>query len=480
MLKTLNLFLLIPFIFSFILGCFSFIKNPIYIRGFAKTIFFFEFILAFIALIFCQDTNFSLCNIQFSYDKFSSYLIFLSTLIFFLFSIISKTFINKLHRLFYATSLLLMGLVNVIVFSDNIFVSLISLFWIFLIYYLLSISFSKNEGKKNIIIQFMSDLFWYLTAIFLISKDFIRIFVVNDIEFNFSLLAQYMYKIDDLHILLAFLGFLILIGRLFNLIPFCAKNLSNSLVVNPLVYYLQGFSSLVLACFLFVKCYLNFNFMFYQMQDDIALFLLINFIIFVVLSIKQNNIFKFLVNIFSANVIIGLFSVFAFEQECFRIFAYFTFVLCIAYTLSVFALMILSDKFKTDRFDELKRINDKSRMFQFFITVSLLNIASVPVLSFFGAELICFMMIFATDYDGVVLNIAPYVLIIGAFALSAGVFNALYRILIEPPEKSINITTLASHQVIVFGLLVFLVVILSFCPNYIFDQIGTVMNIGNF
>ena len=480
MLKTLNLFLLIPFIFSFILGCFSFIKNPIYIRGFAKTIFFFEFILAFIALIFCQDTNFSLCNIQFSYDKFSSYLIFLSALIFFLFSIISKTFINKLHRLFYATSLLLMGLVNVIVFSDNIFVSLISLFWIFLIYYLLSISFSKNEGKKNIIIQFMSDLFWYLTAIFLISKDFIRIFVVNDIEFNFSLLAQYMYKIDDLHILLAFLGFLILIGRLFNLIPFCAKNLSNSLVVNPLVYYLQGFSSLVLACFLFVKCYLNFNFMFYQMQDDIALFLLINFIIFVVLSIKQNNIFKFLVNIFSANVIIGLFSVFAFEQECFRIFAYFTFVLCIAYTLSVFALMILSDKFKTDRFDELKRINDKSRMFQFFITVSLLNIASVPVLSFFGAELICFMMIFATDYDGVVLNIAPYVLIIGAFALSAGVFNALYRILIEPPEKSINITTLASHQVIVFGLLVFLVVILSFCPNYIFDQIGTVMNIGNF
>ena len=480
MLKTLNLFLLIPFIFSFILGCFSFIKNPIYIRGFAKTIFFFEFILAFIALIFCQDTNFSLCNIQFSYDKFSSYLIFLSALIFFLFSIISKTFINKLHRLFYATSLLLMGLVNVVVFSDNIFVSLISLFWIFLIYYLLSISFSKNEGKKNIIIQFMSDLFWYLTAIFLISKDFIRIFVVNDIEFNFSLLAQYMYKIDDLHILLAFLGFLILIGRLFNLIPFCAKNLSNSLVVNPLVYYLQGFSSLVLACFLFVKCYLNFNFMFYQMQDDIALFLLINFIIFVVLSIKQNNIFKFLVNIFSANVIIGLFSVFAFEQECFRIFAYFTFVLCIAYTLSIFALMILSDKFKTDRFDELKRINDKSRMFQFFITVSLLNIASVPVLSFFGAELICFMMIFATDYDGVVLNIAPYVLIIGAFALSAGVFNALYRILIEPPEKSINITTLASHQVIVFGLLVFLVVILSFCPNYIFDQIGTVMNIGNF
>ena len=216
------------------------------------------------------------------------------------------------------------------------------------------------------------------------------------------------------------------------------------------------------------------------MQDEIALFLLVNFVIFVVLSVKQNNIFKFLVNIFSANVIIGLFSVFAFEQECFRIFAYFTFVICVAYATSVFALMILSEKFKTDKFDELKRINDKSRLFQFFITVSLLNIASVPVLSFFGAELICFMMIFATDYDGVVLNIAPYVLIIGAFALSAGVFNALYRILIEPPEKSINLTSLSVHQIMVFGLLMFLIIILSFCPNYIFNQIGTVVNIGNF
>lgn len=480
MLKSLNLFLIIPFIFSLILACFSFIKNPIYIRRFANVIFSFEFFLAFIALIFCQDSTFTLFGVQFSYDKFSSYLIFLSTFVFFLFSIISKTFIDKLHRLFYSTSLLLMGLVNVVIVADNIFAILISLFWIFLIYYLLSTSFSKNEGKKNIIVQFMSDLFWYLVAIFLISKDFIRHFVINDIDFNFSLLAQNMYKIDDLSILLAFLGFLILIGRLFNLIPFCAKNLSNSNAINPLVYYLQGFSSLVLACFLFVKCYLNFNFMFYQMQDEIALFLLINFVIFVILSIKQNNIFKFLVNVFSANVIIGLFSVFAFEQECFRIFAYFTFVVCIAYAMSVFALMLLSQKFKTDKFDELKRINDKSRLFQFFITISLLNIASVPVLSFFGAELICFMMIFATDYDGVVLNIAPYVLIFGAFALSAGVFNALYRILIEPPEKSINLTMLSSHQIIVFSLLVFAVIILSFCPNYIFNQIGTVVNIGNF
>ena len=480
MLKTLNLLIVIPFIFSLILGCFSFIKNPIYIRRFAKSIFFFEFILGFLALIFFQDTNFSLFGVQFSYDKFSSYLIFLSILIFFLFSIISKTFISKLHRLFYASSLLLMGLVNVVILSDNVFVALISLFWIFLLYYLLSTSFSKSEGKKNILAQLMSDLFWYLVALFLISKDFIRLFVVNDIEFNFSLLAQNMYKIDDLSIMLAFVGFLILIGRLFNLIPFCAKNLSNSNTINPLVYFLQGFSSLVLACFLFVKCYLNFNFMFYQMQDIIALFLLVNFVIFVVLSVKQNNIFKFLVNIFSANVIIGLFSVFAFEQECFRIFAYFIFVLCVAYATSVFALMILSEKFKTDRFDELKRINDKSRLFQFFITTSLLNIASVPVLSFFGAELICFMMIFATEYDGVVLNIAPYVLIIGAFALSAGVFNSLYRILIEPPEKSISLTNLSSHQVFVFGLLVFMIIILSFCPSYIFNQIGTVVNIGNF
>ena len=90
------------------------------------------------------------------------------------------------------------------------------------------------------------------------------------------------------------------------------------------------------------------------------------------------------------------------------------------------------------------------------------------------------MMIFATDYEGEILNFAPHILIIGAFFLALAVYNVIYKILIEPPEKSIKPTILSNHQIIVFSILTFAVIALSFCPNYIFNQIGAIMNIGNF
>ena len=190
--------------------------------------------------------------------------------------------------------------------------------------------------------------------------------------------------------------------------------------------------------------------------------------------------FKFLTNIVSFGLVIGLISVFSFEKECFGTFAYFTLILCVSYVFCAMLFVVLSNKFKTDKFDELKRMNDSSKMFQFFTTISLLNIAGVPLLSFFSAELICFMMIFGTDYDGVVLNIAPYILIVGAFLVSACVFNVLYKILIEPPEKSVQQTLLSSHQVVVFAILTIAIMVMSFCPDYVFAQIGTVVEIGNF
>lgn len=483
MLKLLNLFLFLPFVIGFIYLFCGFLKNSVYIRRITKSVFFIEFILAFCAL-FYQEASFNVLGVNFILDKFSSYIIFLISLIFLLFSVISKTFIIKSHKMFHSLSLILFGIVNLIILSDNIFATLILLFWLFLTSYFFSSIFCERncekENKKNITIQLMTDMFWFLTALFLILKDFAKYFVVNNVDFLFSKISENLYKIDDFSILLAFFGFLILIGRMFNMIPFCAKNLSNSTKINPIVYSLQGFSCLILGCFIFAKTYLNFNFLFYQMQDFLAMFLIMNFVIFVILAFRQNNMFKFLNNLFAANIIIGIFSIFSFEEECFRTFAYFAFVLAISYALASFVLIVLKNKFNTDKFDELKRINDKSRLFQFFTTISLLNIASVPLLAFFGAELIAFMMIFATDYEGEILNIVPHILILGAFLLSLSTYSVIYKILIEPPEKSITPTVLSNHQILVFSVLVFVLVILSFCPNYIFNQIGTMVDIGNF
>lgn len=479
MLKMLSVFLILPFLFLVLFIISPFLKNSQHVSKIAKTVFLIELILAFFN-VFSNEINFAFMNIDFVLDKFSSYLLFINALIFFLFSIFSKTFIIKFHKAFYSFSFLLFGIVNFLLLSDNIFASLILLFWLFLVSCFFLTTFSKNENKKNIIIQLMSDMFWYLVALFLILKEFARYFVVSGINFSFLELSQNLYKIDDFSIMLAFIGFLILLGRLFNFIPFCTKNLSASLVVNPLVYYMQGFSFLIVGCFLFTKIYLNFNFLFYQTQDIIALFLLFNFILFLFLSFRQNNMFKFLNNFFTANIIIGLFSVFSFEKECFRTFAYFVFVLIISYVFSSLVLIVLNQKFQTDKFDELKRINDKSRLFQFFIATSMLNIALAPTLAFFSAELICFMMIFSTDYEGSILNFVPIILIIGAFILALSAYEVIYKILIEPPEKSIKLTALSNHQILIFVILTFALIILSFVPDYIFRQIGTVVNIGNF
>lgn len=479
MLNMLSVFLILPFLFVVLFVISPFLKKSLYISRIAKSVFFIELIIAFF-IAGMKETSFAFLNIDFALDKFSSYLLFINSFVFFLFSIFSKTFIIKLHKVFYCFSFLLFGLINLLLLSDNIFATLILIFWLFLVSCFFLVTFSKNENKKSIIVQLMSDMFWFLTSIFLILKEFAKYFVANDVNFCFSELSQNLYKIDDFSIVLAFVGFLILIGRMFNFVPFQTKNLSVSTGVNPFVYYMQGCSFLVAGCFLFTKIYLNFNFLFYQMQDVITIFLLFNFILFLFLSFRQNNMFKFLNNFFAANIIIGLFSVFSFEKECFRIFAYFVFVLIISYVFSSFVFIVLNQKFKTDKFDELKKINDKSKLFQFFCAVSMLNIASAPILAFFSAELICFMMIFSTDYEGYILNFAPIVLILGAFVLSLSAYGVIYRILIEPVEKTYKQTSLSNHQVLIFIILTFVLVVLSFTPDYIFKQIGTIVNIGNF
>ena len=89
-------------------------------------------------------------------------------------------------------------------------------------------------------------------------------------------------------------------------------------------------------------------------------------------------------------------------------------------------------------------------------------------------------MIFSTDYEGIILNIIPSMLIIGVFILALAVYGVIYKILIEPPEKARTQTTLSSHQIFVLAILTFVLIILSFCPDYIFNQIGTVVQIERF
>ena len=62
----------------------------------------------------------------------------------------------------------------------------------------------------------------------LIGWDFVRYFVLNNVSLNFSTISQHLYHINDDSIKIAFVGFLILIFKLFGLIPFDVKTVKES------------------------------------------------------------------------------------------------------------------------------------------------------------------------------------------------------------------------------------------------------------
>lgn len=441
--------IVLPLIFAFLLSISFFARNPLIIRTFSRLGFFVQFVISSVFLCVNEEIGFDIFGIDFLFNKMTFSFLFLASLIFFLFSIISKTFIQKLHRVFYASAFLILGLINIAISVDNIFVFLTMLFWVLLLSYFLAVSFSDKNVKKALDTQLLCDLLCLFAAISLILKEFARYFVVNEINFAFSNLINYLYKIDDVSIVLAFFGFLMILGRLFNFIPFCAKNMSNAGKINSFVFALNSIINLILACVLFVKCYVNFDYLFYQYQDEIVIFLIINLLIYTFLTLKQRRLFKFLTSIFIINSIVAIFSTFSFAPESIANFIYFALVLSLSYSLCAFVFMILKNKFKTDDIDEFKKIEDKTRLTQTFVSLALLNIAPIPLTPLFGAVSIGFLMIFSTEYEGEILNIVPYCLIIALFLTSLAVFGILHKIMAEPVQKAKKIIAFSNHQVVV-------------------------------
>lgn len=464
----LGVYILMPFVFAFIFSIFHIFENPLIARRIAKSLYLLHFLFSSILLVLFQNNNLTFWQNNFVLDETSIYFTFLVSLIFFLFAVISKTFISKFQKPFWAVNFLLLGLINFLIASNNIFIFLISLFWIFLVNFLSSTLFSKKEAKKNATKTLMCDIFCLFISTSLILKEFARYFVLNEINFSFSSLKQYLYKIDDFAISLAFFGFLIIILRLFNFVPFGNNRFNNQFKINPLINSQNLVVLLILGCYLFVKCYINFDYLFYQYQDEIVIYLLLNFIFFVLLILKQKNISKFLNYAFIINVIIAIFSAFSFKEECYFNFIYYTIVICISYSLALFVFMILEKKFKTDNIEEFKKIDDKTKLSQIFISIALLNLASVPILPMFNCELLSFMMMFSIDFNDSILNIAPYILIFGTSILSLATFNVLHKIIVEPIKKSHITIELRTHQIAICTILSVTLVILTFCIQNFF------------
>ena len=460
------IYLVIPFVFAVFLGILTFLKNPIYIRRISKTFFFIQFILAFLLLIKENNNSFSFFNFNFIFDEIASIFTFLTAFLFFIFSIISKTFIKKSCRLFYCSLSTILGLTNLIILSDNICLTLGGIFWVFLISYLLKKNYRYNN--KNLLLnQLKADILILLSCCVLIFYDFARLFILNEIPFNFTNLTQNLYHINNSSILYAFIGFFIIICRLFNLAPFnekIEKSSSNNHIstINILTFN-------IIANALLIKIYFVFDYLFYDYEDFIAAYLILNLVWFAIISLKQRTLINYAFSSFLVFITTNIFTLFSFEDEGVLAFLYGAIAIILSYTLVFLTLNLISYKFKTNEIAQLPKISSKNKLIKFFSIFAIMNIAKVPTLALFSATLINFIIIFSIDYDGTVLNFAPYICVITCFIITLSALNMFYRILIEPQKSYKNETELSNHQIITLIVLSAAIILAGIFPQSFFN-----------
>lgn len=473
-------YLFLPFIISLLFSLnFSF-KNPIHIRRYLKAFFLFMFALFFIIFALHQNISFDIFSYHCTLDNISIIFIGITNFIFLIFSIISKTFILKLHKLFSSSLILLFGLINLAIVFDNIFAYLITIFWIFLCNYFLQISFAQKENKKAFDFQLFCDIILLLFCAFLINFDFSRHFIVNSIPFNFTNISDIIYKISDSSIMPAFIGFLILSLKFFNLAPLNGKKLTNITKTNQLLTNLETPIYVILGTILILKCYLNFDYLFYQNQNIIASLLIFNVIYYSILSMKQGNLFKFLQCSFVAINSCAIFTLFSFNNNVGAIFGYYTIAITLSYCLIAFIFMIIAQKQKTEEINKLEKMNDSTRLIPLFLVLALLNFSKVPLFAMFQANLISFITIFSIDYESSLMNITPYILLLSTFILSICGFNLISKILIEPTEIMKNQISLSNHQIITLTIILLALIIIGFFPQNTVELFGEIYHINNF
>ncbi|MBR2068579.1 MAG: hypothetical protein IJ877_02335 [Candidatus Gastranaerophilales bacterium] len=409
-----------------------------------------------------DDKIISIAGIEFCYNKINGMFLFLADLVLFLFNLNSKNSIRNMQKLFYPLSVLLLIAVNLAVIADNIFILFLILFITFLINYIL------NRSEKT----FSYDCIILFISFALISYGLLRYFVLNDISATFSNIAQYQYRVDDFIVNIGFLGFLILIFRLFNFLPFDLKA-QNS--------HIFGFSTiiyLIVGCDLLIKTFILFNYYFYKSQSIIALYLILNLVYFVLSQFKSKGLNEFLKLSLCANIIIGIFGLFLYNESGFISFIYYSISLILTYAAGFLLSDIIEKKMHSDKFSMLKKITHNDRLIKFFIFIIFLNIAHIPPCVAFCASIYTFLNIFLIDMQGLIMTFAPYILFAAMFLLSLNALNVISKILIEPirPLKSFMIS---QRQKFILSVISFALLISGLGIQYIMSQFMNIVSVGN-
>lgn len=465
------IYLILPLLFSLFLNITPICKNPIWLRRTSVGFYFINLILLFLNSASLLDKELNIFSFNFIIDKTSYFLIILANLLFFIFSIFSKSFISKLHRVFYSTIALILTNINLIISSNSIIFDILAIFWLILLGYFLHNSFITEEKSK---VKAKNKLIYNLTcffgAIVLISYDFIRYFLFNDIALNFSNLKDSLYQINSLSILLAFIGFGLLIQMLYEFIPSNINIISNKNIKANFVSFINTISNLFIGTVLIIKCYSSFDFIFSIAQVYIAIYLIINLLYFVLVSFKQNSVMDFLSSTLKAHLSIVLFTLLNQDSSNLKLFSYYLISIILSYSFAYIILLFFSSKNKTDLIDNFSKLNNKDKAIKNFGIIAFLNLLKIPFLPLFLSTFSSLSLIFSIEYESYIVGLLIYVLIFGLFCLEISFCNAFYKIFIFSTKKEENNIQLSKFQIYGLVILLFVMILFGLFTTQIFEQ----------
>jgi len=457
MLKNLfGFYMASPFIAGFLEHILIDSKNKITFRFITKLICIINFFICSFLFFSNTEKSISIFGAGFLINRTTLLFLLFNSIMFLLFSLLSKTFIQKFSKIFYLIFLIHLGTTNLFLFSDNIIATFGCLFVIFLLNYLSVVTYAKtDEIKKEAKIQFAYDFALLFFALFLILFDFARYFVLNNTEFTYSNIKNYLPFTAPEAQIEAFIGFLILAFRLFN-ISGGYGFIKQTDKTNNFALLIKVSCDVLLGGYYFINVYNNFDFLFFKYQNYIVLFLMSAVLYNIILSLRKDNILKSIYFLFFANTAFSMSAFFAFDEFAPSLFMYYLFSTIFSYMFCIFIFLLQKKKTKTLDFDKIKCGLVKNRNVQFMTLYSLINISFAPGAAMFIVIVLLNIHMFTIRYEASCLNYFIYILPLGFFISSLSIYNLIYKILIEPSKKSFVEINFAFHQRFCIILVIFL------------------------
>jgi len=465
----LNFYVMFPFITALTIGVLMFIRNPIYLRKISEFFFVFQFINSVVLYFSANNAKVNLFGFDFSTDNLSLLLLLCMALVFLVISFNFKFFILKLHRLFYASVFTLIGLVNNVVLSDSVYLVLMSIFWIFIMFYFIQRSYASGGKVKNRYFYILGyDVFLFILSVYLISNNFLKYFLLNDLAFTFSNMITALERVDETSGVLAFIGFAILIFRFLNCLPFSYAAFLKATKSNPMVFFVCQIFEIIVALILCVKVNAVFVEQIAEYQGEILLILFINFVYYALLSLRQDNVLKFLASNLNVNLLAIILSLVIIGKDVFSIIVYGFIVLLISFVLMGLIIISLVQKFKSSKIEDFLNIKYASKPVFTIAIISFLTFAKIPLLALFKPILMCLLLLFSADFDSGIVNGCLYLIVAGLFINSLANLNILQRILFDPIKKPKGVFSFSFNQIVSFSVLILVLVLLTFGVSDLF------------